>query len=294
MTTDSHGIVISRHGKEVLIEDVQGARHRCITRTQLDAVISGDRILWQPQAQGYGSIVKILPRHGELHAISKTGKPRVVAANIDILLIVCAAQPPLQVELLDHYLIAAEIAAIQPIILFNKIDLLKPDERSAAQNQLVTYQTIGYRVEYLSVNHSLGLDALRQDLAGKTAVLVGQSGVGKSSLLRALVPGATARIGELSTEQGKHTTSHSELYHLPNGGYVIDSPGVRSFNFIPVDAATLAQAFIEFRPYLGQCRFANCSHVHEPGCAIKQAVSAQHITQVRYHGYQAMLVECRT
>lgn len=289
MTTDSHGIVISRHGKEVLIEDDQGARHRCITRTQLEAVISGDRILWQPQAQGYGSIVKILPRHGELHAVSKTGKPRVVAANVDIVLIVCAAQPPLQIDLLDHYLIAAEIAAIQPIIVFNKIDLLNPDERSLTQNQLVTYQTIGYRVEYLSVSHSLGLDAIRHDLAGKTAVLVGQSGVGKSSLLRALVPGATVRIGELSTEQGKHTTSHSELHHLPNGGYVIDSPGVRSFNFIPVDATTLAHAFIEFRPYLGQCRFANCSHVHEPRCAIKQAMTQKIITQQRYNSYLSML-----
>jgi len=291
MTTASHGIVISRHGKEVLIEDEQGARHRCITRTQLEAVISGDRILWQPQTQGYGSIVKSLPRHGELQARGKTGKPRVVAANIDIVLIVCAAQPLLSLQLLDHYVIAAEIAAIQPIILFNKVDLLNPDERTVAQNQLVTYQSIGYHVDYVSVNQAMGIDTIRDELAGKTAVLVGQSGVGKSSLLRALVPGATARIGELSADQGKHTTSHSELYHLPKGGYVIDSPGVRSFNFIPVDAATLAQAFSEFRPYLGQCRFANCSHVHEPGCAIKQALAAKRIARIRYDSYQAMLAE---
>lgn len=291
MNTDLHGIVISRHGKEVLIEDDQGMRHRCITRTQLDAVISGDRVLWQQQSQGHGSITRVLPRHGELHAISKTGKPRVVAANIDIALVVCAAQPQLQIDLLDHYIIAAEIATIQPIILFNKIDLMSAEELHVVHSELDLYQMLGYRVDYVSIQQAVGIVSLQDELTGKTAVLLGQSGVGKSSLLRALIPGATARIGELSSEQGKHTTSHSELYHLPNGGYVIDSPGVRSFNFIPVDAATLAHAFVEFRPYLGQCRFANCSHTHEPGCAIKQAVDNHIITPQRYDRYQTMRIE---
>lgn len=289
MVTGVTGIVISRHGKEVLIEDEQGSRHRCITRQQLAAVISGDRVRWLPQSQGHGSIVAILPRRSELTAQTRDGKRRIVAANIDCVVIVCATQPQLQLDLLDHYLVACESASIPAVIVFNKTDLLTPEQRTAIQTGLAPYSAIGYPVLYLSTRDGAGLENVQQLLAGKTAVLVGQSGVGKSSLLQALVPAATARVGELSDEQGRHTTSHSELYHLPSGGYVIDSPGVRSFNFEPLETRALAQAFIEFRPMLGQCRFADCTHQHEPGCAIKSAVASQQITTARYDSYLKML-----
>ena len=130
------------------------------------------------------------------------------------------------------------------------------------------------------------MESLRQHLTGLGVIFVGQSGVGKSSLIRALIPSSEARVAQLDSTHGRHTTSHTELYHLPNGGYLIDSPGVRAFALSPVDNTTLAQAFIEFRPYLNQCRFQDCSHLHEPGCAIKAAVEQGFISSARYDRFK--------
>ncbi|MBI3560815.1 MAG: ribosome small subunit-dependent GTPase A [Gammaproteobacteria bacterium] len=282
------GIVIARHGKEYLVEDTQGQRLRCIPRQQLAAIACGDKVRWQPQAQGYGTILALLPRQGELVTWSKTNTPKLLAANIQQVIIVSAAQPAPQIDMIDRYVVGCEIAAIKPVVVFNKVDLLTPPQRSAIESGFAAYADAGYPLFYLSAHHGTGIACLLNQIGRDTVVLVGPSGVGKSSVIRALVPHATTRVGELSAQQGRHTTSHSELYHLSTGGHIIDSPGVRSFQFPPASPATLAQAFIEFRPWLGQCRFQDCSHVHEPDCAIKAALSKQQISAQRYASYLAM------
>lgn len=289
MQVEQTGIVVAIHGKEILVESAEGHRQRCIARQHLPPLVCGDQVIWISGTSGHGSVISLAPRHGELRALAKDGKTRLIAANVDHVIIVTAAQPALQPPLLDRYIIACEIAGIVPVVIFNKIDLLTEDEFHAIQQQLAVYSAIGYHVCFVSADTGIGMDSLREVIANKTVVLVGQSGVGKSSLIRTLVPGSAARVGQLSMQQGRHTTTHSELYHLPGGGRLIDSPGVRSFNLLPTDHVTLASAFAEFRPYLGQCRFADCQHVHEPACAIRNAVTHQHITPRRYEVYKELL-----
>lgn len=289
MTVEHKGIVAAIHGKEILIEGTDGQRQRCIARQNIPPLVCGDQITWIGSTTGHGSIISLQPRHGELRAIAKDGKPRLVAANVDHVIIVIAAQPTLQQQLLDRYLIACEIAEIEPIIVFNKIDLLTADQLHEVQQQLSSYNKIGYQEYFVSASCNTGMNLLLDAIKHKMVVLVGQSGVGKSSLIRTLVPGSAARVGELSTQQGRHTTTHSELYHLPGGGKLIDSPGVRSFHLLPTDPATLAQAFVEFRPYLGQCRFADCQHLHEPDCAVRSALAQHHIEAARYEVYKELL-----
>jgi ribosome biogenesis GTPase len=283
------GTVITNYGKEIIVEDPAGTRHRCIARKNLPTTISGDKVHWQPQAQGHGSIIALLPRRSTLTMHTKDGKQKIVAANVDTVGIVCAAEPAFQLDLLDRYLLACEIAKIKPIILFNKSDLYTPAQLQQCIDMLSLYTALHYPVFFLSTKTGAGIESLREHLSGVGLIFVGQSGVGKSSLIRTLIPSSEARVAQLDSVQGRHTTTHTELYHLPHGGYLIDSPGVRAFGLTPVDNATLAQAFVEFRPYLDQCRFQDCSHLQEPGCAIKAAVEKGLIASSRYERFKSIL-----
>lgn len=287
--TTQTGMVIANYGKEIIVEDLSGIRHRCIARKNLPATISGDKVRWQTHSQAHGSIIELLPRQTTLTAQTKDGKHRIVAANVDTVGIVCAAEPALQVDLLDRYLLACEIARIKPFIIVNKSDLLTAEQQQQHTELFNLYRKLHYPVFFLSSKSGEGIELLRQHLNGVGVIFVGQSGVGKSSLIRALIPSSDARVAQLDSTHGRHTTSHTELYHLPNGGYLIDSPGVRAFALTPVDNATLAQAFVEFRPYLEQCRFQDCSHQHEPGCAIKAAVEQGLIASSRYDRFKTIL-----
>ena len=194
------------------------------------------------------------------------GKLKPVAANIDQIVVVIASRPSFEQGMLDRYLVAAEIIGARPAVVFNKADLLNDEARARLERKLALYSGLGYPLLFTSTRTTDGLKDLHAQLRHHTSVLVGQSGVGKSSLVQALLPERAVRIGDLSnvTGLGRHTTTTAMLYHLPDGGDLIDSPGVRDFALWPVDAQTLARGFVEFRPWLGHCKFRDCNHRGEP------------------------------
>jgi ribosome biogenesis GTPase len=218
-------------------------------------------------------------------------QPKPVAANVDRILIVIAPEPEPFANLIDRYLVAAEAVSIPPLLLLNKVDLLAADRRGPVEALLDQYRAIGYPVLYASSVTDHGLDALKAELRDNVSVFVGQSGVGKSSLINALIPGQDIRVGELSAveRKGRHTTTTAQLFHMPGGGDLIDSPGIREFGLEHIDRASIEHGFVEFREWLGNCRFRDCSHSHEPGCALLQAVEAGRISTARMASFKAIV-----
>lgn len=283
---EQHGLVIASFGATLEVEDAQGVSVRCTLRQNLPLIVVGDRVVWQASHQG-GVVTALLERRSELARPDFSGMMKALAANIDQILVVAAPAPLYSTDLIDQYLAAAELTGITPLLLFNKIDLIAEDNREAIEGVLQRYRAIGYRVLTASTVAQHGLDELIATLQGHTSVFVGQSGVGKSSLTRALIPKLEIAIGELSAQSGlgQHTTSTARLYHLPQGGDVIDSPGVRDFRLWPMGRFELAQGFREFSPHLGRCRFRDCRHQQEPGCALREAVVAGAISSERLQSY---------
>ena len=189
--------------------------------------------------------------------------------------------------LIDRYLVAAELAGATPLVVINKSDLLDPRVADMPTDDLRGYADIGYGILLMSARENTGIDKLAQALVNRTSILVGQSGVGKSSLIKRLLPERDIQIGRLSdaSGQGRHTTTATTLYHLPQGGDLIDSPGVRDFRLGETTPADLARGFREFRPYLGLCRFQDCRHQSEPGCAVKAAMRKGMISERRLTSY---------
>jgi len=210
-----------------------------------------------------------------------------VAANIDQTIIVIAPLPEPFANLIDRYLVAAEQYQLAPVILMNKSDLLCDDNRQAMEDLLSIYRDIGYPVLMVSSKTGAGMDTLKTLLDDKTPVFVGQSGVGKSALINTLLPDANTQVGELSEarDKSRHTTTSAPLYHFPGGGDIIESPGIREFHLEHLDHDTLLNGFIEFRPFLGHCKFRDCRHDQEPGCKLKQAVEDGHIDPARMESY---------
>lgn len=218
-------------------------------------------------------------------------KRQVIAANVDAVVIaVAAARPPLRPHLIDRYIVSIHQGQMRPIVCINKADL---DSTGAAAAVAETYRSLGYRAIMTSVPAGIGLDLLREVLRDQTSVLVGPSGVGKSSLINALAPELNLRIGSLTDlERGKHTTTTARLLRWPFGGYVVDTPGMRQFELPRVDAEELEAYFAEFVDLIRDCKFPGCSHVHEAGCAIRAAVEDGRITNQRYDSYCKMHAEC--
>jgi ribosome biogenesis GTPase len=285
-----NGIVITHFGNEVLIQDLNGERLRAVPRQTLPALATGDRIHYETAETGLAIIDELAPRHGILSRLTKN-QEKLVAVNIDKVLITSAAKPGLKTGLIDRYLIACELAGLDAVIVFNKVDLLDESELHTVKTTLALYADIGYPVHYVSAKTGEGLDSLFTLLHTCTSVLVGHSAVGKSSLIKALLPDTSPRIGQLSqaSHKGQHTTTHTELYQLDSHGVIIDSPGIREFGLKSVDAQRLAQGYREFGPYIEHCRFRNCSHTNEPGCAIRQAIADGKITTARFESFHAIL-----
>jgi len=216
-----------------------------------------------------------------------------VAANVDQMVIVGSVLPELSLNIIDRYLIASETLEIAPLIVLNKIDLLDEDQRKQYQLSLTEYERIGYEVLYVSKQTGEGIDDLEQKLQGRINIFVGQSGVGKSSLVNALMPELTQSVeeGEISETSGlgQHTTTAARLYHIPSGGDLIDSPGVREFGLWHLDAEDITKAYVEFRPYLGGCKFRDCKHGDDPGCILREAVEKGEISTVRYEDYHRII-----
>jgi len=282
-----NGLVLVNYGKAVLVEDDAGCLYRCSTRRNLLQVVSGDRVAWEPVGATDGVINAVEPRHTVLQRADSANRTRALAANIDQILIVAAPQPAHDAFLIDRYLVAAELAGATPLVVVNKADLLDPQSADAPGDALREYAAIGYGTLLTSVREDSGIDKLAQALANRTSILVGQSGVGKSSLINRLLPELDIQIGKLSdaSGQGRHTTTATTLYHLPQGGNLIDSPGVRDFRLGETAPADLARGFREFRPYLGLCRFQDCRHLSEPGCAVKAAMRKGVISERRLTSY---------
>jgi ribosome biogenesis GTPase len=282
--------VISNFGHEILIRDESGENFRAVTRSQLPGLVSGDRVHWQLTDDHTAVIEQLVPRHGVLSRSTKNNPDKIVVSNVDKVLIVCAIKPAFKTGLIDRYLVACELAGITPVIIVNKADLLSEEKYDKVVNTLSMYERIGYDIYYISTKEHSNITQLRQSLLNATAVLVGQSGVGKSSIIRTLVPNATPIIAAISeaTNKGRHTTSNSTLYDIDLHTHIIDSPGIREFGLKPLSADELSHGFREFRPFIGQCKFRDCTHHQEPGCAIAQAVKAGKIAPQRWESYRSI------
>ena len=277
------GTVVARYGKQALVEAPGGDRVLCHLRSHLESPVAGDGVVWA-RSEEAGVITALTERQNVLHRPDIKGQLRPVAANIQLLLVVFAPEPAPQANLLDRYLVAAEHIGVEAALVLNKADLLND---AFWPEQLEHYAALGYRT--LITHHGMP-DA--SDLAGligtNTVVLVGQSGVGKSSLIQRMLPDESIRVGALSAlaDKGRHTTTTAELFHLPNGGRLIDSPGVREFGLTHIAAADIALGFREFSAFLGRCRFRDCHHEQEPDCALRAAVAEGHISEARFESYR--------
>ncbi|KAB7619748.1 small ribosomal subunit biogenesis GTPase RsgA [Alkalilimnicola sp. S0819] len=291
MSDTTRGRVIISHGAECLVEDTQGTLMPCKTRRSTGRTLCGDWVQWAPSGAGEGVIERIEPRRTLLARPNFRNKLRPIAANIDQMVVVSAPRPGIDLELIDRYLVLAENLDIQPLLWLNKMDLLAAEERESLETSLQRYRELGYGVLLGSVKSAQGLAELEARLREGTSILVGQSGVGKSSLIQALLPDLELRIGALSHASGlgKHTTTETTLYHLRGGGDLIDSPGIRTLRLGHLSADELERGFREFRPYLGQCRFNDCRHRSEPGCAILGAVQQGEIAAERLERYYRLL-----
>ncbi|MGD2138579.1 MAG: ribosome small subunit-dependent GTPase A [Gammaproteobacteria bacterium] len=285
------GLVIVNYGKNQLVEDTGGSLYRCVARRGLEPLVCGDAVQWQPTGRAEGVIESLLPRRTTLYRAGGSSTRRPLAANIDQIAIEAAPEPTLDAYLVDKYTAAAELARMAPLIVINKSDLVGEDERERLRPLIGEYEAIGYRVLFTSALENTGIEDFSACLTGKASILVGQSGVGKSSLVQRLMPEKDIAIGRLSeaSRLGKHTTTTTTLYHLPHGGSLIDSPGVRDFHLGEVTALELQDGFREFRPFLGECRFNDCRHLGEPGCAILAAVEAGRISGRRMASYRRLL-----
>ncbi len=286
------GRIIAHFGKHIVIEDEQGQEHKGSARRNLPPLVCGDHISWHYPDPNSCIIHELKPRSSLLARPDPRGKQKIIAANIDQILIVCAPLPELNEGLLDRYLVAATQTGIKPVIVLNKTDLLDNKQREHYQQRLSVYQQLDYPIIYTSAHEDNAFKQLSQCLHTKTSILVGQSGVGKSSLLNRLLPDVNARIAEVSeaTGKGRHTTTTARLYHLPDSGTLIDSPGIREFGLWNVSPEQLAQGFPEFVQRQDQCRFRDCKHRNEPGCAIIEAVNNEDISASRHASYLRILV----
>lgn len=276
------GLVVARHRRHITVEGSDGERVLCQTGTRHLQPLVGDEVEWINEQGGTGKVTKQLPRRSTLTRIDSRGRCELVAANLTQLIAVAAPMPSPDWFVIDHYLVAAELAGLAGVVVLNKIDLLDDPP-----GHLDCYRRAGYTVHMTSTVECRGLDDLTEAMRKARSVMVGQSGVGKSSLLNALLGNLVQNVGELTGKgaQGRHTTSSSVLHRLENGGELIDSPGVRAYAPYIEDATELQHGFREFREYLGHCRFDNCRHLVEPSCAIKKAVEAKTICRRRYESY---------
>lgn len=277
------GLVISHLGKGIAVE-VDNKIILCQTLRKLETVAAGDQVKVIIVAKDQGRVEELLPRHSLLERPSKGRKTRPVAANIDQVFVVFANEPYCDFLLIDQYLAICENRNIDALLIYNKSDLARVDN---IEQELATYASLGYTQFRVSAIKNTGIDQLKLALEHKISIFTGQSGVGKSSLTNSLIPDKELKTNTVSaiTKHGRHTTTAATLYHLPESGDLIDSPGVAIFGLAGLSEYQLAHGYREFQPYINQCKFNDCKHVQDKGCAVRSAVEAGTITQTRYQRY---------
>ncbi len=309
LSDEQSGLVIAHYGRQLDVEVLHGEQTgqivRCFMRANIAPLVTGDTVAFTTQNNGKVDGTQVRPkgivsaggaRRNLLTRPDDRGVQRPIAANIDEILVVVAPKPDPHPFFIDRYLVAADMCGIQPVIICNKIDLLNDDNREQINALLNIYRHIGYTVLCLSSRQGEGLPAVQKHLCGKTCVVVGQSGVGKSSLIKALLPGVEIATGELSqaTDKGKHTTTTARLYQLPAyeqqaGGILIDSPGIREFSLPHVPAQELLSHFIDLREHAAGCKFRDCRHDREPHCALLAAEEKGLVLVERMASYRHIL-----
>ena len=291
LTSPLHGTVIAAHGRHYVVEpDGDAPVLQCFPRGKKSEVAVGDRVAYVTQSADQGVITDVLQRRNLLYR-SDQYKSKLFAANLDQLMIVLATEPHYSEDLLGRALVAADAHQLDVLIILNKVDMTPVLEHARAR--LAPYVALGYRV--LETSAGAQADATRAMLSpylkDRSTLLLGQSGMGKSTLVNLLVPTALAATREISAalHSGKHTTTFTRRYLLPEGGSLLDSPGFQEFGLHHLTEGKLETAFPEFRPLLGKCRFYNCHHLHEPGCSILEAVGDGTVSTAR-HALYAQLV----
>lgn len=290
-----NGLVISHFGSSVAVEAVDGQVFHCLLRRNQLLPVVGDRVKWQKKQSNQGVVISIENRHNLLAKGDGRGKTRPIAANIDVLAVVTAPPPIFSEYWLDRYLVASTLLQVPTIIVLNKIDLLDGPQRERVWARLAPYQRMVCPVLLTTTYQDGGTDALGAFLQNKTTVLVGPSGVGKSSLIAKLAHCQVVPIGEVTDKgTGKHMTTAVRLYHLPKGGHLIDSPGVRDFNLWRISQPEILKGFPDFQGHLTGCRFRDCQHWTEPGCALEAAATKAQINASRLASYRKLLEEMQT
>lgn len=301
----TQGLVIKNTGSWYIVRTADGTERNCKIKGNLrlkgfrctNPVAVGDNVEIEVKEDGTAFIRSILPRRNYIirRASNLSREFQILAANLDMaVLVVTLINPETSTVFIDRFLATAEAYNVPVTIVFNKIDLLaEPEDRELLEAVIYLYRSIGYTVVPMSVMTGEGLDLLRDELRGKTALFSGNSGVGKSSIINLLVPEARLKVGDISEvhHTGMHTTTFSEMLDIPgdNAGHIIDTPGVKGFGTIDFEKSEIAHYFPEIFKVSKECKYNNCTHTHEPGCAVREAVEQSRISQSRYNSYLSIM-----
>ena len=301
----TQGLVIKNTGSWYIVRTADGTERNCKIKGNLrlkgfrctNPVAVGDNVEIEVKEDGTAFIRSILPRRNYIirRASNLSREFQILAANLDMaVLVVTLVNPVTSTVFIDRFLATAEAYQVPAIVVFNKIDLLtEPEDRELLDAIVYLYRSIGYTVVPMSTLTGEGVDALQEQLRGKTALFSGNSGVGKSSIINMLVPDARLRVGEISEvhHTGMHTTTFSEMLDIPgdDAGHIIDTPGVKGFGTIDFEKSEIAHYFPEIFEVSKDCKYGNCTHTHEPGCAVLEAVEQSRISQSRYASYLSIM-----
>ncbi|WP_168204164.1 small ribosomal subunit biogenesis GTPase RsgA [Aliikangiella coralliicola] len=289
LSDSKNGLIVSRYGEQADVIELQSKqKYRCYLRQNLGAPVAGDKVKFRLDPSNQGVVEAIYDRTSILNRPSPHQGLKPVVANINLVLVVTAPLPDFSASLLDRYLVALRDANIETVIIANKWDLEKEIVQQDIESQLKIYEALGYPVIKISTKKESELTPIADLIRDKHCILVGQSGVGKSSIINQLFPGQNSLVNEVSENSrlGQHTTTASQLFLFETSdGFIIDSPGIREFGLWHMEPNTIANGFIEFEPYIGSCKFRDCKHVNEPGCNIIAAVKKGAITQQRWQNY---------
>lgn len=296
------GTVIKSSGSVYGVRAIDGRHVDCRVKGNFrlkgirstNPVAVGDNVVFNMREDGTAYIVEILERKNYIvrKASNLSKQSHILAANLDLcFLIVTISHPTTATTFIDRFLASAEAYRVPVVLVFNKIDLYEDAEREELEYLTALYRSIGYRCLHTSAAENIGIDTLKEMMQGKVSLFAGNSGVGKSSLVNAIAPEISAKVGEISKthDTGMHTTTYTEMFEFMPGSYIVDTPGVKGFGTYDMDTEEISHYFVEFFELSKDCRYGNCTHTHEPGCAVLEALKKGEIAPSRYQSYLSML-----